>query len=175
MLESSALHRLNLSAGHYVFATLHRTEYTHDPKRFTSILGGLKTVSKTLQVTLSLHPRAWNLVGVDCFVWLHKLVLFVFHLVGYWDIVTLEMNARAKATDSVELVETCWIRRAPARDTDDITAIILASCDKHRRAVPRYGNAHAAEKITAVLLIRVRCVIQLSCENMFVANARKHV
>lgn len=159
MPESSVLHRLNLSAGHYVFASLHRTEYTHDPKRFTSILGGLKTVLKTLPARLSLHTRAWNLVGVDCFVWLYKLVLFVIHLVGYWDIATLEMNARAKAMDSVGLVETCWIRRAPAEDADDITAIIPASCDKRRGTVPRYGNTHAAEKITAVLLIRIRCVI----------------
>lgn len=72
MPESSALHRLDLSAGHYVFAKLHRTEYTHDPKRFNSILGELKTVPETLQVKLSLHTCAWNLVGVDCFVWLHN-------------------------------------------------------------------------------------------------------
>ena len=102
-------------------------------------------------------------------------MVFVIHLVGYWDIATLEMNARARATDSVELVETCWIRRAPAKDADDITTTIPASYDKHCRAVPRYGNVHAAENIIAVLLIRVRCVIQLSCETMLIANARKQV
>lgn len=94
--KSNILSQLELTPGQYALVTVHRAANTDDPVRLGQIVEALNAVSGT--VIFPVHPRTRKA--------LHRLGdQFKDHVrliepVGYFDIVTLEENARLIATDS---------------------------------------------------------------------------
>lgn len=48
---------LGIIPGEFVLCTLHRAENTDNPERISSIMTALRTISKTVQVVMPVHPR----------------------------------------------------------------------------------------------------------------------
>jgi UDP-GlcNAc3NAcA epimerase len=92
----SMVDRLQLSAGKYLLATVHRAENTDSHDRLTAIVRGLEQLAET--VVLPAHPRLRDALVR------HGLtpegVVRVIEPVGYADMVALERNARVILTDS---------------------------------------------------------------------------
>jgi UDP-N-acetylglucosamine 2-epimerase len=84
---------------HYYLATLHRAENTDNPERLRSLLKALSAIGKKAPVILPLHPRTDKMIKV------HRLLpkiegLRLIDPVSYFDMLTLEKNAKAILTDS---------------------------------------------------------------------------
>jgi UDP-N-acetylglucosamine 2-epimerase len=83
----------------YYLATLHRAENTDNPERLRSLLKALSAIGKKAPVILPLHPRTDKMIKV------HRLLaksegLRLIDPVSYFDMLTLEKNAKAILTDS---------------------------------------------------------------------------
>lgn len=119
---SDVLARLDLAAGQFFLATLHRAENVDEPGRLGSLLRGLELVAETHQMPLvvSLHPRTAD-----------KLARFgigpssprmrLLTPMGFCDFVKLEQNARCVLTDSGTVQEECAILRTPNVTLRDVT------------------------------------------------------
>ncbi len=97
--SSRVLERLDLEAGGYMLATVHRAENTDRTERLVSIMEDLGRVAATLSVVVPLHPRtrvACEQAGLDP----SAMGLTVIEPLGYLDMVQLERNARVIARDS---------------------------------------------------------------------------
>jgi UDP-GlcNAc3NAcA epimerase len=155
---------LSLEPGDFILATVHRAENTDDPARLQSILNGLAECGRP--VYLPLHPRTRSRIEA------HDLNvannLRIVDPVGYLEMIWLEANCRAVATDSggvqkeayffgkpcvtlrdetewIELVETGWNTIVGA-DTHAISAAISkAAAPSDNREL--YGAGDAAMKI----------------------------
>jgi len=166
------LERLDLEAGGYVLATVHRAENTDRTDRLVSIMEGLGQVAATLSVVVPLHPRtrvACEQAGVDP----SALGLTVVEPLGYLDMVELERNARVIATDSGGVQKEAYFHGVPCvtlRDetewvelveagvnvlvgavADDIVTAVLDRPPVGSRVVGLYGRGDAAERIVAIL------------------------
>ncbi len=154
----------------YVLLTLHRAENVDDPQRFGRILDGLAV---DLPVIFPVHPR--TRASLDRADRPLPPNVIAIEPVGYLEMVALEANAHAIATDSggvqkeaylsgvpcvtlrsetewVETVEAGWNRVVDA----DATALAAALDDPafmdRRRARPSlYGDGRAAERIVEAL------------------------
>ncbi|MFV0446086.1 MAG: non-hydrolyzing UDP-N-acetylglucosamine 2-epimerase [Planctomycetaceae bacterium] len=98
--RSGLLESLNVEPGEYILTTVHRAGNTDDSTRLRAIYEGLQAVSDQVPVVWPVHPRTRNA--------LEKIglaqsgggqVRFAAPL-GYFDMVTLESQARMVATDS---------------------------------------------------------------------------
>ena len=167
------LAHLDLPAGPFILATIHRAENTDDPARLEAILTALDQAP--LPVLLPLHPRTRVRIaeqGLDQL--LGRLILS--EPLGFLAMVLLERRAALVVTDSggvqkeaflqatpcvtvrgetewVELLECGWNKLANPGDAGAVLEAI-----QHQLALdtnlPRpllYGNGHAAEEIVAVL------------------------
>lgn len=98
--ESRILETLALAPRSYVLATVHRAENTDDPALLGGILEGLGRIAAGIPVLLPLHPRTRSRLST------HGLRadaipgLRLLPPVGLLDMIQLERNARAIATDS---------------------------------------------------------------------------
>ena len=154
----------------YVLLTMHRAENVDDPARFTKILAGLAI---DLPVIFPVHPRTRAVIERGA----HGLPPNVVPIdpVGYLEMVALEAQAHAIATDSggvqkeaylsgVPCVtlrsETEWVETVEAgwnRVVDDDPAALraaLADPDFMRRDRSRptlYGDGRTAHRIVAAL------------------------
>jgi UDP-N-acetylglucosamine 2-epimerase len=84
---------------HYYLATLHRAENTDNPERLRSLLKALSVIGKKSPVILPLHPRTNKMMRI------HRLLpksrgVKLIDPVSYFDMLTLEKNAKVILTDS---------------------------------------------------------------------------
>jgi|GEM_PF-10484 len=175
--RSSILESLQLKAGSFILATVHRAENTDDPDRLQIILSALNIAGETLPVVWPVHPRTRKQIAA------HHLAA---HLgtgvrlvdpVGYLDMLMLERHAALIATDSggvqkeaffyrvpcvtlraetewLELVEAGWNRLAPPADSASVAAVILAALGTKGQAVEPYGDGHAGRRIAKMICDR---------------------
>jgi UDP-N-acetylglucosamine 2-epimerase len=169
--RSTILARLGLGERDFLLATIHRAENTDSPERLASILTALRAVDET--VVIPLHPRTRK--AIDGLMSDHAdgsgRLRFI-EPVGYLDMVGLERAARMILTDSggiqkeaywlgvpcvtlrdqtewVETVQAGW-NTVTGADVDRILHAVRASRLPSDRP-PLYGDAHAAERIAALL------------------------
>lgn len=174
--QSQILNRLELKPKEYILATIHRAENTDDPRRLRAIFEGFAEVAQEIKVVLPLHPRTRAaLVEAGLYDKVVRSICLI-EPVGYLDMVMLEKNARAIATDSggvqkeaffyrlpcltlrektewVELVNLVWNRVVPPFSAD-VVADAIKSCLKHFGGVEGspYGDGDDARKIVHHLL-----------------------
>ena len=179
--QSQILNRLELKPKEYILATIHRAENTDDPQRLRAIFEGFSEVAQEIKVVLPLHPRTRAaLVEVGLY---DKVIgsICLIDPVGYLDMVMLEKNARAIATDSggvqkeaffyrvpcltlreetewVELVDLGWNHIIPPFSADVIADAIRSSL-RHFGGVEGspYGDGQSAAKIAQYLVEWGRC------------------
>jgi UDP-N-acetylglucosamine 2-epimerase len=163
-----------LRTPNYYLVTLHRAENTDHPKRLKSILRALAEIAKDSPVILPLHPRTKKMIKT------HRLLgetkgIKLIDPVSYFDMLTLEKNAKAILTDSggvqkeaywfsvpcftlreeTEWVET--VRRGWNVLVGSATErIVEAVRDRMGRRFPSmgrgiFGDGKASEKIVRVL------------------------
>ena len=160
---------LQIAPGTYVLATIHRQENTDDAARLQAIFDGLGRSDRS--VILPVHPRTRtrieaNGISIPASV---KCVAPV----GYLEMVWLEMNSIAVATDSggvqkeayfhgkpcvtlrdetewVELVETGWNTLVGA-DTARINAA-LSDLSVPQKGASLYGEGDSAERIIEMVV-----------------------
>ncbi|MGH8397658.1 MAG: non-hydrolyzing UDP-N-acetylglucosamine 2-epimerase [Gammaproteobacteria bacterium] len=173
--ESGILRHLEVKAGGYILATVHRAENVDDPVRLHTILDGLCRVANELPVVLPLHPRARKMLTGDIALKLERSGVLLVDPVGYLDMVMLELNAKAIATDSggvqkeaffhkvpcvtlrsetewVELVEMGWNTLVTPNDVSRICNAIL-NAQKGKSAVRApYGTGNSAHLVAAALM-----------------------
>ncbi len=162
--KSKILETLKLSSKEYVMATIHRQENTDDKHRLSSIINGLSQSSVT--VILPLHPRTkkqLNLFGINI-----ETPIQVVEPVGYLDMIMLEKNARAIATDSGGVQKEAYFYQVPCvtlrEETEWVELVeqgvnLLVGYDEnaiaksittsfsHRWMEGMYGDGEAAYKI----------------------------
>lgn len=117
--KGNALEEFGLNQGGYFLATVHRQENVDDEGRFSSILRGLKLVSKRFGIPLvyPVHPRAEKMIGrfqLD-----PKLMLI--DAVDFLTFLQLENGARLILTDSGGVQEEACILGVPCVTLRDNT------------------------------------------------------
>jgi UDP-GlcNAc3NAcA epimerase len=164
------LETVGVESRRYVLATLHRAENTDSPVRLRKLVEALETVAATLPVVLPLHPRTAGRMNENGLAFKNVRTLTP---LGYLDMVALESQAAAIATDSggvqkeaffyrvpcvtlrdetewIELVELGWNRLAsPAGD--GLAETILASIGSKGIDAQPYGDGRSAQAIAELL------------------------
>lgn len=173
--DARVLTRLGLTPKTYVLATIHRAENTDDPARLRLLFDALRQVAAELPVILPVHPRTRQRAQALGLLDGLPADFTLTEPVGYFDMLALEREARAIATDSggvqkeaffhhvpcvtlrtetewVELVDSGWNRLAPPDSVAAVVAAIhhAAGLDLSALAHPHaYGDGRAAERIAA--------------------------
>jgi len=166
--RSDVLAGLDLAPKGYVLATLHRKENVDVPARLEAILRGFGQAG--VPVLLPLHPRTRMRIaesGMDV-----PSNLRVIDPVGYFDMLVLQRQARAIATDSGGVQKEAFFHGVPGivlRDETEWPELvehghnILAGADADRIAaaianpaqgqVPAdvYGDGHASDLVARAL------------------------
>jgi UDP-N-acetylglucosamine 2-epimerase len=94
----------------YYLATLHRAENTDDPKKLKSILRALDEIGKKSPVILPVHPRTKKMIRAYHLL-PHGQSLRLIDPVSYFDMLSLEKEAKAILTDSGGVQkEAYWLR-----------------------------------------------------------------
>ena len=173
--SSSVLKQHGLEPQKYVLTTVHRAENTDDTQRLRTIFDGLCRVAETVEVVLPLHPRTLKALEDIESLRTVRESLKVIEPVGYLDIVALEKNALAVATDSgglqkeayfhkvpcitlrdetewVELVELGWNKVVPPRDDSSICESILNALPGQDTSPGPYGDGNSADLIARELV-----------------------
>ncbi|MEO5376485.1 MAG: UDP-N-acetylglucosamine 2-epimerase (non-hydrolyzing) [Magnetococcus sp. DMHC-6] len=171
---STILSRLNVRAGHFVLATIHRAESTDNLQRLRILMMALGQVGQRLPVVYPVHPRTRKLLTQHG---LYDLLGDGVHLidpVGYLDMVMLEQHAAVIATDSggvqkeaffykvpcvtlrdetewVELVTAGWNRLAPPLSAQEVHSSLLAAIGTQGEKIDPYGHGDAAQRIVSLL------------------------
>jgi len=116
------LERLNLTAGQFFLATLHRSENVDLPVRLESFCRGLSRIAHDYDqpLVLSLHPRTADKLQKFGLRILSESVL-VCEPLGFVEFVKLERNARCVLTDSGTVQEECCIFHVPNVTLRDVT------------------------------------------------------
>jgi UDP-N-acetylglucosamine 2-epimerase len=173
--HSSVLDQLELEAGSYALATVHRPRNTDDPVRLRSILTALMELE--CPVIFPVHPRTRQRMAEfdlnpESSQRHENQNLELIEPVGYLDMLALEKNARLILTDSggvqkeayfftvpcltlreetewVETVDAGWNRLVGA----DQKAIVQTAREFRTEGTPPsfFGDGHAADKIAALL------------------------
>jgi UDP-GlcNAc3NAcA epimerase len=162
---------LNLPAGPFLLATLHRAENTDDPQRLRAVLTALSRAP--WPVLLPLHPRTRASIRR------HGLEALLSNLqqmepLGFLTMLLLERRAALVITDSggiqkeaflqgtpcvtvrqatewVELLANGWNQLADPTDPNDLLAVIRRQLafDREQPRPPLYGDGRASERIVA--------------------------
>lgn len=181
--HSSILNKLGLSSSdqsstptfgprtsNYYLVTLHRAENTDNSKKLKSIFKALIEIGKEIPVVLPLHPRTRKRMETHRLFPLTQKIKLI-DPVSYFDMLKLEMHAKAILTDSggvqkeaywfnvpcftlreetewVETIQQGWNRLVGT----DIKRIVEAVSRFKWKPFPRirptlYGNGKASEKI----------------------------
>ena len=95
--KSTILNDCGVSSGNYILATVHRDFNTDNPERIESIFRALSRVSEEndIPIVLPLHPRTKKYLPSG----LSRRILII-PPASFFDILTLEKNARIVMTDS---------------------------------------------------------------------------
>lgn len=171
--KKDALGELNLKAGQYFLATLHRQENVDNPARFASILEGLNRIADKygMPVVYPVHPRSKK--KLDEFR-LKTKNLTVIDPVDFLDFLQLESNARLILTDSGGVQEEACILGVPCitmRDNTErpetvgVGANVLSGAvtehiiecaqamlsEKKKKWDNPFGDGRAAERIVKII------------------------
>ena len=166
--KSTMLHRLMLSPGQYVLATVHRAANTDDPRKLAEIFDALALLREP--VIVPLHPRTKAvLMGTDIEI---EAPVRIIEPAGYLDMLALERGARIVLTDSGGVQKEAYLLGVPCVTLRDETEWIetleggwnvLAGADAERIVAaaqrtrpagtppPVFGDGHAAERMVAAL------------------------
>ncbi|WP_300267298.1 non-hydrolyzing UDP-N-acetylglucosamine 2-epimerase [Microbacterium sp.] len=160
---------LDLTAGDYYLATIHRAENTDDPGRLDEVIDGLAGLDKP--VVLLAHPRVVARAaahGVE----LARGSLIVRSPLAYADLIAAALSSAGIVTDSGGLqkeafllgvpcttvrTETEWIETVElgwnvlANTAEEISAGVSRPRPMATDAAP-YGDGHAAERVVKTLL-----------------------
>lgn len=166
--NSQILATLNLTPGIYALVTIHRAANTDDAGRLLNLVSALNAAPET--VVFPVHPRtraALERVGAE-----FKPHVRLIEPQGYFDMVTLEANARLIATDSggvqreaYFLGKPCLTLRDETEWTETVTAgwnVLTGNNPAHIAELWRtftppadkpaiFGNGTAGEQITKIL------------------------
>ena len=157
-----------MEPGRYSLVTIHRPANTDDPERLSRIFSALNQVAEELVIPI--HPRtAKALASMN--IHLEKHIRLI-DPVGYFDMLSLEENARLIATDSGGVQREAYYMSVPCltlRDETEWTATVETGWNKlvganqelilnewssfSPRAAhpPIYGTGSAAKAIAAIL------------------------
>ena len=123
--KSQILAKQNLISGNYTLVTIHRAANTDSPTRLKNIVSALNKVEET--IVFPAHPRtrkALQNLGLT----FNEHVKLI-DPVGYFDMITLENNARLIATDSGGVQREAYFLEKPCltlRDETEWTETITA-------------------------------------------------
>lgn len=168
--EGGALKRLNLVAGSYVLATVHRAENTDVMDRLMAIVDALEQISESVRVVWPLHPRTRAILNQAGRIERLSSKVTLLEPVGYLEMVQLEKYAALIATDSggvqkeaffygvpcvtlrdetewVELLESGWNRLAPPVDSQSLVDMIKSALGSQGDPISPYGTGGAAQSI----------------------------
>ena len=166
--NSTVLQSLGLMASAYVLVTVHRAANTDDPTRLRDIVQALNAAGE--RVVFPLHPRTRQKIEALGIAFAPSVQ--VIEPVGYFDMITLEANARLIATDSggvqreaYFLSKPCITLRDETEWTETVEAgwniLVGAQPDQILQAwhnfsppatqPPIFGDGKAAEKIVSIL------------------------
>jgi UDP-GlcNAc3NAcA epimerase len=127
--KSNILEQLQIAPKHYALVTIHRANNTDEPERLRQIMTALDLVSET--VILPVHPRTQKaLTNINVHLEDHIRII---EPVGYFDMLTLEENARLIATDSGGVQREAYYMGVPCltlRDETEWIAIIETGWNK---------------------------------------------
>ena len=172
---SRILQRLELPAGGYILATVHRPDNTDDPRRLGTIVEALAHVSESLPVVMPLHPRTRK--ALDTAAVVIGGGLRTIEPVGYLDMAMLERHARLIVTDSGGVQKEAYFHGVPCLTLrgetewvelverggqrlhvpDQVPALVqaieemLAGPQRHTPDPRLFGDGRAAEKIVAAI------------------------
>lgn len=172
--QSTILDQLQLRAGQFILATIHRAENTDDPDRIRTIIEAFTDVSNGIPVIMPLHPRTRATLERSGLLARAGDGVRIIEPVGYLDMVKLEKSAALIATDSggvqkeaffqgvpcvtlrdetewVELVELGWNRVCPPISVRNILDAIHSMLGTTGTAAQPYGDGRASEKIATAL------------------------
>lgn len=169
---SRILETLRLEHGRFLLATVHRPYNTDDDRALTEIVSALRAADDA--VVFPVHPRTRQrliVLGLLDGAAAHDKIRWI-EPIGYYDMLTLEQNARMIVTDSggvqkeayffavpcvtlrpetewIETVQAGWNRLVGA----DAAAILTALRAEYPVVLPppAYGDGHAAEAIVRLL------------------------
>lgn len=168
--QRNILERCGVPQSHYILATVHRAENTDNPIRLRAIIQALDGLAQDYPVVLPLHPRTHAALERQDIV---PNNITCIDPVGYLDMVGLECQAAAIATDSggvqkeayfhgvpcvtlrnetewVELIEMGWNRLARPGE-DDIEQSIRDAIGSGGVPGSPYGDGDAATRIIEIL------------------------
>jgi UDP-N-acetylglucosamine 2-epimerase len=166
--RSSILQTLEISAGGYLLATVHRAENTDNPQRLDALLRAFAAIEET--IVFPVHPRTRK--QIEAAGWEPPAHVSMIEPVGYLDMVQLEQSARLILTDSggiqkeaywlgvpcitlrdetewVETVEAGW-NVVVGSDTTRIVQTVQSFVVPAERPV-LYGGGQAAERCVTIL------------------------
>jgi UDP-GlcNAc3NAcA epimerase len=170
----SLLSSLGLTPSGFILSTVHRAENTDDSHRLLSIFRGLCRGASMLPVVVVLHPRTAEALACQDMLNEVGACLRIVDPIGYLDMVALQRNAAAIATDSgglqkeaffhgkpcvtlrdetewVELIELGWNRLAPPGSADTVGASIVQAIQTRGVEAHPYGAGDAARSIARLL------------------------
>jgi UDP-GlcNAc3NAcA epimerase len=169
--KSDIMRRLSLSPKGYALVTLHRAATTDDPRLLGQVVAGLNQVEEPIIFPLHLRTKkAIEAAGLT----LGEHICGI-EPVGYFDMFTLETNARLIATDSGGVQREAYFMEVPCltlRDetewTETITAgwncLVGTQTEKIKTAWHNFspatshplifGDGHAGENIAAAINAR---------------------
>jgi UDP-GlcNAc3NAcA epimerase len=166
--KSDILDRLGLASRSYALVTVHRAANTDDPDRLGRIVQALNDVPET--IVFPAHPRTRKaLAGIGAQFAAHVVLI---EPVSYFDMVTLEENARLIATDSggvqreayflgipcltlreetewIETVEVGWNKLVGADRKQIVSA--WSSFAPAAEQPPIFGDGTAGQRIVHIL------------------------
>jgi len=101
-----------LRTPNYYLVTLHRAENTDDPKKLKSILKALNEIGRKIPVVLPLHPRTKKMIHTFCLLPRGRNIKLI-DPVSYFDMLSLERQAKAILTDSGGVQKEAYWFRVP--------------------------------------------------------------
>jgi UDP-GlcNAc3NAcA epimerase len=104
----------------YYLVTLHRAENTDDPKKLKSILKALNEIGRKIPILLPLHPRTKKMIHAFCLLPRGGSIKLI-DPVSYFDMLSLERQAKAILTDSGGVQKEAYWFRVPCLTLRDET------------------------------------------------------
>ena len=173
--RSTILQQLDVAAGGYILATVHRDNNTDNPERLHSILQALADIAEqdNIPVILPLHPRTRKILNNSQFTITNPLLRIV-PPASFLEITLLEQSAKIIMTDSggvqkeaffferpcvILRPETEWVEIVEYgagiiadADYDRITSAYRQLVDHSIHFPHLFGDGHAAERILQHIL-----------------------
>jgi UDP-GlcNAc3NAcA epimerase len=166
--KSHILEKLQIEPRNYALATIHRAMNTDQPERLSQIMAAFNQVPET--IILPMHPRTRKVLSNIDFDLADNI--HIIEPVGYFDMITLEQNARIIATDSGGVQREAYYLAVPCltlRDESEWGATIETGWNKlvgaNEKLIlenwfnfsppsehpPIYGDGSASQQIAGII------------------------